>query len=133
MTTFDGRTASASQIVQVRTHDVAITKLSAPQSASAGQVRTITVSIRNTRYPELVRVELYKSVPGGFQFVGFVDVNVPVRPLNRTTDIKFSYVFTSDDAAIGKVTFRTVAVILGARDAFSADNEAISSPPTKVR
>ncbi len=133
VTTFDGRTASASQIVQVRTHDVTITKLSAPQSASAGQTRTITVSIRNTRYPELVQVQLYKSVPGGFQFVGFVNVNVPVRPSNRTSDIKFSYIFTSDDAAIGKVTFRAVVTLLSARDAFPADNEAISSPPTKVR
>jgi len=56
---------------------------------------------------------------------------VPVRPSNRTTDFNFSYTFTSEDAAIGKVTFRAVASIIEARDALSADNEAISSP-TKV-
>ena len=43
----------------------------------------------------------------------------------------FSYTFTADDAQIGKVTFRAVAVISGARDALPADNEAIA-PPTKV-
>src|SRR4030095_7547226 len=69
-TTLDGRTASTSQVVHVRTHDVAITRISAPQSASAGQTRSITVSVSNRKYPETVRIELYKSVLGGFQFVG---------------------------------------------------------------
>jgi PKD repeat protein len=132
VTTVDGRTASTSQTVQVRTHDVGITKLSAPQAASAGQTRQITVGIRNTRYPETVRVELYRSVPGGFNFIGFLEQSVPVRPSNRTTNFSFSYTFTSDDANVGKVTFRAVASIVGHRDAFPADNEAISSPPTKV-
>ncbi len=132
VTTFDGRTDSTSQTVQVRTHDVAIVKLMAPQSASAGQTRTISVDIRNTRYEETVEVQFFKSVPGGFEFIGFLRQTVPVRPANRTTQVLFNYTFTNADASIGKVTFKAVAILLDARDALPADNEAISSPPTRV-
>jgi len=131
VTTFDGRTASTPQTVLVRTHDVAITKFSVPKSASAGQTRGIAVGINSRRYPETVEVQLLKSVPGGFQFVGVLTQSVPVRPSNRTTDFSFSYTFTSADAQVGKVTFKAVARIVDARDALPADNEAIASP-TKV-
>ena len=43
----------------------------------------------------------------------------------------FSYTFTSAEAQIGKVTFRAVANLSGARDALPADNEAVAAP-TKV-
>jgi hypothetical protein len=129
--TWDGRQASTSRTVSVRTHDVAITQFSVPQAAKAGQTRTIVVRVSNKRYPEHVQVELYKSVSGGFDHVGSLTQSVPVRPGGRTTDLKFSYTFTPDDAAIGKVTFRAMANIVNARDALPADNEAISAP-TKV-
>lgn len=131
-TTVDGRTASTSQVVSVQTHDVAIARITASQSASAGQTRTISVDIRNTRYEEMVEVQLFKSVPGGFEFIGSSIQSVPVRPADRTTRFTFNYTFTSADASIGKVTFKAVASIIGFRDALPADNEAISSPPTKV-
>jgi hypothetical protein len=131
VTTGDGRTASTSREVQVRTHDVAIIRLSAPQAASVGQTRQIAVEVSNRRYPENVEVQLFKSVPGGYQWVGTLNQFVPVRGGNRTTRFNFSYTFTSEDASLGKVTFRAAATILNARDALPADNEAISSP-TKV-
>jgi PKD repeat protein len=131
VTTVDGRTASTSRVVQVRTHDVAITKFTVPQAASAGQTRKISVGIRNTRYPETVEVQLVKSVPGGFLFVGNLIHAVPVAPSNRTTTFDFNYTFTSDDATIGKVTFKATANLVGARDALPADNDSIASP-TKV-
>jgi hypothetical protein len=102
-----------------------------PKSASAGQTRAITVGINSRRYPETVEVQFFKSVPGGFLFVGVLTQSVPVRPSNRTTDFNFSYTFTSADAQVGKVTFKAVANVVGARDALPADNEAIA-PPTKV-
>jgi PKD repeat protein len=131
VTTVDGRTGSAAQTVRVRTHDVAITKFAVPQSASAGQTRRIVVGVNSKRYTETVDVQLFKSVPSGFQFVGVLTQSVPVRSANRTTDFSFTYTFTGDDARIGKVTFRAVASVSGARDALPADNEAIA-PPTKV-
>jgi PKD domain len=131
VTTFDGRTASTSQAVQVRTHDVAITRLLVPQAASAGQTRSILVGVNNRRYVETVQVELFKGVPGGFLSLGVLTQSVPVRVGNRTTSFGFNYTFTSDDAGVGQVTFKAVANILGARDALSTNNEAIASP-TKV-
>jgi hypothetical protein len=131
VTTADGRTASTSQVVHVRTHDVAITKFAAPVAASAGQTRQITVGLNSKRYPETVEVQFFKSVPGGYQQVGSLTQSVPVRSGNRTTDFNFSYTFTNADAQLGKVTFKAVAILLGARDALPADNEAVA-PPTKV-
>ncbi len=133
VTTFDGRTASTSQTVHVRTHDVAITRFAVPVAASAGQTRHIVVGVSSNRYPETVAVQLFKSVPGGFQLVGTLTQSVLVRPSKRTTDFDFSYTFTDDDARIGKVTFKAVASIVGARDALSADNEAIAAPTKVVR
>ncbi len=128
VTTSDGRTGDNAQTVAVRTHDVAITKFAAPQAASAGQTRGIVVGITNKRNAETVEVQLLKSVPGGFQFVGVLTQSVPVRSGNRTTDFNFSYTFTAADASIGKVTFKAIANVVGARDALPADNEAIASP-----
>jgi PKD repeat protein len=128
VTTTDGRTASTSQVVHVRTHDVAITKFTVPTSASAGQTRSITVGISDKRYPETVQVQLLKSNgQGGFDQVGTLTQQVPVTTGNRTTPFAFSYTFTSSDAAVGKATFEAIATIQGARDALPADNTAIAS------
>jgi PKD repeat protein len=134
VTTYDGRTASLEQTVSVRTHDVAIVKLGVPQSASAGQTRSITVGLTDTRHPETVEVQLFKSTLNPydpFELVGTLRQYVPVRSGGRTTNLAFSYTFTADDAAIGKVTFKAVATIVGGRDASPADNTAIALP-TKV-
>lgn len=132
VTTVDGRSASTSQVVQVRTHDIGITKVAAPNSASSKQTRTITVAIRNTRYPETVTVDLYKSTPGGDVWIGSLTLQVPVLAGNKTKQFTFNYTFTAQDAQVGKVTFRAVATINGVNDAFPQDNTGISSPPTKV-
>ena len=131
VTTFDGRTASSSQTVRVGTHDVAIVKLATPNTARVGQTRSIVVYMKNSRYPERVRIELYKSVPGGFQWVTSTEQNIPVRTGGRTTLVSMSYTFASEDALMGKVTFKASANIVNRRDALPADNEAISAP-TKV-
>jgi len=131
VTTLDGRTASTSQAVHVRTHDVAVTRFATPNAASSGQTRRIVVSINSKRYAETVEVQLFRSVPGGFQQFGSLTQFVPMNPKNGTTEFAFSYTFTGDDAQIGKVTFRAVAVVAGVRDALPADNEVIASP-TKV-
>jgi hypothetical protein len=132
VTTFDGRTASTSQTVHVKTHDVAITKLTVPQAAKAGQTRALTVGISDFRYPETVQVQLLKSGTGssGFQVVGTLTQSVSVLPGNRTTPFDFTYTFTGDDAVAGKVSFEAVATIVNARDAQPADNTALALPTT---
>jgi PKD repeat protein len=129
VTTPDGRTASTSQVVQVRTHDVAIVGLGVPKSAHVGQTIAVNVSVANKRYPETARVDLYKSAPGGFQQVGSLTQSVPVRPPGGTsTRFAFSYTITQADGTTGKVTFKAVATLLDHRDALPADNELNSTP-----
>jgi PKD repeat protein len=130
VTTADGRSNSTSRPLQVRTHDVAIVKFTVPSTARAGQTKEVTVGVRNVLYPESVQFQLSKSVPGGqgFQGVGTLTQLIPVRQGNRTVPVTFSYTFSSDDAAIGKVTFQVTAQTVSGRDAIPADNTAISAP-----
>jgi PKD repeat protein len=130
-TTHDGRTGTTSQVVPVHTHDVAISKLTVPQSASSGQTRSITVGLSNTHYPETVEVQLFKSTlsPNDpFELVGTLRQSVPVRSGGRTTNFAFTYTFTANDAVMGKVTFKAVATIVDARDYIPADNTTTSLP-----
>lgn len=124
--TDDGRTGTASQVIAVKTHDVTIKKLARPKSARVGQTRKIIVSVSPGRYPENVEVQLYKSVPGGFNYVGFLRQYVDTKPNGQATDFYLGYTFTPEDGQVGKVIFRAVANIEGYRDAFPADNEFIS-------
>jgi len=129
VTTFDGRTASTTQIIQVRTHDVTITKVEAPQDAKVGKTRVITVTLRNDGNPdpETVTIDLYRSVAGGgFEWVTSLTLPVPTSRRGRVTKFTFQYTFTSADAQMGKVIFRAVANIDGIRDSFPQDNERLS-------
>jgi hypothetical protein len=132
VTTVDGRTATYSQIIQVKTHDVAITKFSTPTSATSGQTKAISVGVVSKRYAEPVDVILYRSGPAGYEFVAVQSVSVPARSTNRTTTVSFNYTFTKADATYGKVTFKAVAQ-MQARDALPTDNEAIASPTKMSR
>jgi PKD repeat protein len=131
VTTPDGRTASTSQVVQVRTHDVAIVKLGVPNSAHVGQTIGVNVDVRNARYPETVQVDLFKGAAGGFQQVDSLTQSVPVRRTGRTTRFAFSYTITQADGTVGKVTFKAAATIIDHRDALPGDNDLIS-PPVKI-
>lgn len=128
VTTVDGRTATTVQTVVVATHDVAITKFTRPSSARAGRTYKVMVGISNTRYPERVQVNLFKSSPQGYEEVGLLTLSVPVRAKSKTTNFYFSYTFTNADAVVGKVTFKAVATLLTSHDALPADNEFISFP-----
>ena len=135
VTMTDGRTASSTQSIAVRTHDVAITKLLAPQSARPGQMRDVVATLANHRYAERVTVTLWKTDtgnPSGSVEVASATVDVPVLSSGRTTSIALPYMFTAQDATIGKVSFKVTAVLLGARDALPADNTALALP-TKVK
>jgi hypothetical protein len=129
VTTHDGRSASTSRTLQVRTRDVAIIRFQTPNTGMTGKTSRITVDIRSNRYPETVQVQLLKSVPGGFDLVATSIQTLPTR--DRLTSVAFSYTFAPEDALIGKVTFKAVVSLLSGRDALPADNEAIG-PPTKV-
>ena len=115
------------QYCQYSAHDVAIKKFSVPQSARSNQTRQITVGVSNNACPDTVQVTLTRN---GVQLLGTLTQFVPVRGPNRTTDFDFSYTFTTSDATAKKVTFTADATIIGAPDAFPADNTATAT--TKV-
>ncbi len=130
--TTDGRTASHSQPVPVKTHDVAITRMTVPAKGQVGRTKPIAVAVNNSRYAETVQVAILRSVPGqGFEEVGQVTQRLPARAARRSTTFSISYTFDEQDASLGKVTFQAVATILTARDAHPADNTVIA-PSTKV-
>jgi hypothetical protein len=128
VTTSDGRTATSSQVVHVRTDDVSITRLAVPKSAHLGQTIAINVYVQNSNYPETVQVTFSKSIQGGFSQVGSLTQSVPVKAGGQSTRFAFTYTVTSDDKAMGKITFRADASIIGHRDALPADNELLSTP-----
>jgi hypothetical protein len=128
--TLDGRTASTSKVVRIRTHDLAITKFTVPTSASSGQTRTITIGVSNHRYPEIGVVSVWKGAYPNAQLIGQLEaVDIPVLPGGRTKTFSFTYTFTAQDAAAGKVTFGAFVGIwiAGIPDAYPADNSAIGT------
>ena len=114
--------------VHVQTHDVAILSFVTPAKGKVGKQSVITVGIGNTRYPETVQVDLYKLTAQGDVLVGTNVGAVGVMKLKKIVDISFNYTFTSDDATIGKLPFKAVVTIQGARDAVNSDNTQTSAP-----
>jgi hypothetical protein len=126
-----GRTNAVIKTVQVRTHDVTVLSVVAPAKGKVGKQASITVGVGNTRYPETVQVDLYKITPQGDVLVGTSIQTVRVMKLKTAVNYSFNYIFTNEDALIGKLPFRAVATIQGARDAVNSDNTA-TTPPTLV-
>jgi PKD repeat protein len=127
----DGRNNTTTNVVRVRTHDVSIVRLVAPKSGRAGKTDQIVVKLSNTRYPESVQIQLFRSTPGGFEQVASLTETVPVLRPSQTLDATLHYTFTAADASLGKVTFKATALLLNARDALPGDNDSVA-PPTKV-
>ena len=75
-----------------------------------------------------MQVDLFKITPQGDVLIGTSVGAVGVMKLKKTVDLSFDYVFTSDDATLGKLPFKAVATIQGARDAVNSDNTQISAP-----
>ena len=128
VTTNDGRTAKTSQVITVRTHDIAVYRLVTQANASSGQKVLITVHLLNQRYPEKVHVILYKSTPTEFIPIGEADLFVKVKPALQPTLLNFYYTFTKEDARMGKVTFKVEVILPETRDALLMDNVVIIPP-----
>ncbi|PSL58441.1 PKD domain-containing protein [Saccharothrix carnea] len=126
VTAEDGRTGTASQVVRVRTHDIAITRFATPAAAAVGETKRVTVRIGSTRYAEDVTVTLHRATPSGWSEVGRYAQYVPASATGGVA-FPFNYTFRPDDAALGKVNFRAVATLAGTPDAQPLDNEAISA------
>jgi PKD repeat protein len=120
VTTLDGRTGSTEQTISVRTHDVGIVGISAPNSARSGQTRSVVVSVVDRRYPETVEVRLYRVDDAGQTLIGDTFLDLAVS--EKATTVSFPYTFTAADATAGRVTFLATVDIAGHTDALPADN-----------
>jgi hypothetical protein len=132
VTTKDGRTGTGSQIVNVVTHDVTLSKFVVPAKARAGQTKSIKVSVTNTRYDEEVTVYFRRlSEAGNYWDVGTLTQRVPV---GATVKFPFSYTYTAADAAAGKVGFQISASIGPgfAHDDNPADN-VLTAETSRIR
>jgi hypothetical protein len=126
----DGRTATRTTEVVVTTHDVGIAKFSVPASAREGDSKPISVDVSNTRYTERATVVLSKHDGTWWREVGRLTIEVPARP-TRTVKFPFSYTFSPDDAALGKVAFRAeLDLDYPVTDARPVDNEVIAIATT---
>ena len=123
VTTADGRTASITRIVSVRTHDVAIVRLDVPRSAQVNETQRISVAVTSLRYPETVQVELFRN--SGVEPIATL---IQTQRASEAAPFDFVYTFTAEDATAGTVTFRAVATVVGVRDARPADNAAVAAP-----
>lgn len=128
----DGRKATGTTTVTVKTHDIGITKFTVPSSARAGEQKEITVQVANTHYLEKVKTTLYRNNGNGWEEVGVLTSDVPAHP-TRKVKFSFLYTFTPQDALVGKVSFRAVAepqLTYPAWEALPADNEVIAIATT---
>lgn len=130
----DGRTATDTTTVTVKTHDVGISKFTVPASARAGEQKQIAVQVSNTRYLEKVKTTVYRDNGNGngWQEVGTLTIDVPAHP-TRKVKFPFAYTFTPQDAVTGKVSFRAVVepqLEYPVRDAIPSDNEVITIATT---
>lgn len=126
VTTVDGRTATATKTITVRSYDLAITRVSRPQTAAVGQTKRLLIQVTNRSYPTPAIVELYKSGPNGFELVGHLRQFVDGKRNGRTTSFIINYTFTQADAEQGKVVFRAMTWPESGFDIFPADNEFIT-------
>ncbi|MGZ3147906.1 PKD domain-containing protein [Lentzea chajnantorensis] len=132
-TTSDGRTGSSvPEKLTVETHDLAITALSVPEAARAGQTKTIKAYVANPHHDGNVKVTLYKVSANGAQGqeIGYTLQRVAASPTART-EFVFAYTYSAADAAAGQVTFRAVASSPDwYQDARPADNQAQATTTT---
>jgi PKD repeat protein len=129
VTTQDGRSDTATRLVRVMTHDVAIAGVDAPEQAAAGDAVAVAVRVASAQYPEMVQVELLRSADGGsFERVDLLTQAVPAE---AEVEFAFRYAVTEGDAAVGSIVFRAVASIVGVADTTPADN-SFTAPTTIV-
>jgi PKD repeat protein len=129
--TEDGRTATESKVVPVRTHDVAVVNVTVPGRARVGQAIQVHADVQNLRYPEDVRVTLEKAVgDAGWTTLEQARKVVPVGRPRQSTRFTFTYTVTADDLVAGKLIFRAVADPDQNRDAYIIDNQRQSATIT---
>ena len=131
VTTRDGRIGMASADVTVSTHDIVLTRITAPWRARAGEEARVVVVVGSRGRAEIAQVELFRQrgvrewQPAGTQ-------TRQILP-GRSVELSFTVSFDDEDAEVGHVTFGARATLVGEHDASPLDNAATSSPTIVAR
>lgn len=128
VTALDGRVAVTSTSVAVVTHDVALTRIRAPERARAGDEVTVVVTIESRRGAEIVQIDLFRQRGLGESAWETTGIQTHPIPSGRAVDVSFAVPFDDEDAKAGHVIFGARATIVGASDAAPEDNEMTASP-----
>ncbi|WP_191298916.1 PKD domain-containing protein [Lentzea cavernae] len=121
--TADGRSGSSTRTLKVETHDVAVTNVVAPATASVGEIGQVEVTVAGARYAEDVVVELLRRRADGYHdVVGTVRRHVEA---DGSVVVPFSYTYSAADAALGKATLKARARLDSRQDNNPADNERV--------
>jgi hypothetical protein len=129
----DGRVSARSAAVTVRTHEVGVVGIAAPERVRIRETITVRVAVVSTRYGERLWIDLFRIRPSGRQWIDIalrmIDFTGPRRPAS----ISFDYTVSETDAVGRWLRFEAVAAIRGARDATPGDNIATSLPALVTR
>lgn len=133
----DGRTGERSVDVIVATHDVAVTSLTAPKTATVGRAKQVSLNVATlTKNSELATVSLYASTPdGGWVVVG--TTSTTLTPSKKTVPLSFTWIPAAADVGAGVVLKAVVQLTSSdpwnytARDA-RPENDQRTSAPIKV-
>jgi PKD repeat protein len=128
----DGRQGTATAVVEVRTHDVAIASLRAPASCRAGEPMDIVVEVSSSRYDEVVELRLFVRVPGSKSPVEQADRTAfAVRAGGARSATSVVLQATTPADAAGTVTIEAVVVILGGLDPTGSERSRNISIPVE--
>ncbi len=131
--TGDGRTASLTRSVLVRTHDVRIDRFAVPASVKVGRTFKVSLDVSSRHDAEQVVVFLYRTGSNGEVVVAVVGGTVPKAGHGRKATFVIQDRLTAADGAGGSVTYRVVVKLFDeGRDIDPANNTA-TSPPVKVK
>jgi len=128
VTAADGRVGVATALVRVTTHDIALTKIIAPEKATVADLGEVVVVVVESRHgPEIVQIELLRRRGSG----ELETVAVHTRSLPEAGELELGIPVTFDDVDEGEVTFLARAAPVGVADS-SPENNELAAPPTIV-
>jgi PKD repeat protein len=131
VTARDGRVGVSTMEVTVTTHDIVLSRITAPWRARAGEKARVVVVVGSRHRAEIAQVELFRQ--RGVREWESAGTQTRQIPPGRSVEVPFTVSFDDEDAEVGHVTFGARATLVGAHDASPLDNAATSSPTIVVR
>jgi len=131
VTARDGRVGVSSVPITVSTHDILLSRITAPWRARAGEETRVVVVVGSRHRAEIAQIELFRQ--RGVREWESAGTRTRQIPPERNVEVSFTVSFDDEDAEVGHVTFGARATLVGAHDASPHDNALTSSPTIVAR